>query len=135
VIPLKTIRIVGSHTGIEPKPAPTFWQPCRQVGRSGQVRETPSPVQHEAKRKRPRLRLESRRSFEQLSPEVCSPKILTPQKHAWEWHRSARWEHRLQILRVPSSRKLYSSLISGDKICHFIRFREIRPEIRRARRP
>ena len=29
VIPLKTIRIVGSHTVIEPKPAPTFRQACR----------------------------------------------------------------------------------------------------------
>jgi hypothetical protein len=33
-IRLKTKRIAGSHTGIEPKPAPTFRQVCRRAGRS-----------------------------------------------------------------------------------------------------
>jgi hypothetical protein len=56
-------------------------------------------------------------------------------EHIREWHRSAYLRASSRILRVPLSRKLYSSLISGDKICHFIRFPEIRPEIRRARWP
>ncbi|MGA3200302.1 MAG: hypothetical protein ABSD89_13005 [Halobacteriota archaeon] len=33
--PAETKGSLGSHAGIEPKTTPTFWQPCRQAGRSG----------------------------------------------------------------------------------------------------
>ena len=46
VISLKTKRVVGNHTGIQPTVAPRSRQACRQVGRSRQVPKTRAKVSY-----------------------------------------------------------------------------------------